>query len=92
MFYSESDLSNASNVNVGYGSTLAASGIPTNGLISLWNAEGDASDAVGNNSGTLINGATTTTAGKIGSAFSLNGTNQYVQVADSASLRAAMAN
>ena len=43
------------------------------GLVSLWRAEGNAEDIVGGNDGTLENGATFA-AGKVGQAFSFNGT------------------
>jgi hypothetical protein len=56
------------------------------GLVSWWRAEGNAQDVTGTNNGALINGATFA-AGKVGQAFSLNGTNQSVEVPDSPSLR-----
>ncbi|MCA9065916.1 MAG: LamG domain-containing protein, partial [Planctomycetaceae bacterium] len=49
-------------------------------LMGNWQGEGDATDSRGLNNGTLTNGATTTTAGKIGSAFSLDGVNDYVDL------------
>ena len=55
------------------------------GLVSWWPGEGDASDVIGHNPGTLRNGATFA-AGKVGRAFDLNGTSQYVDVPDSESL------
>jgi hypothetical protein len=49
------------------------------GLVSWWQAESNALDAVGGNSGVLANGAGFG-AGETGTAFSLNGANQYVLV------------
>ena len=57
----------------------------TEGLVSHWPAEGNATDVAGANNGTL-HGGVTFAAGKIGQAFSLNGTDAYVEVADAASL------
>jgi hypothetical protein len=54
---------------------------PTSGLVSWWKAEGNANDSAGSNNGTAINGVTYA-AGKVGQAFSLNGTNQAVAVPD----------
>ena len=51
------------------------------GLVSWWKGEGNALDQIGGNNGTLTNGATFA-AGKSGQAFSLNGSGQYVLVAD----------
>ena len=55
------------------------------GLISWWRAETNALDAIGGNDGTLTNGGYAT--GEVGQAFNLNGTNQYVSIPDSSSLR-----
>ena len=49
-------------------------------LVSYLQGEGDANDARGLNNGTLMNGATTTTDGKIGSAFSFDGVNDFVSL------------
>jgi hypothetical protein len=49
------------------------------GLVSYWGAEGTANDSISGYNGTLENGATYA-PGKIGQAFSLNGTNSYVHV------------
>jgi hypothetical protein len=51
------------------------------GLVSWWRAEGDANDAVDSNSGTLMNGVTFA-PGKVGQAFSFDGRNSYVRIAD----------
>jgi hypothetical protein len=61
---------------------------PASGLISWWRAEDSASDTVGANEGTMMNGATVA-SGKVGLAFNLNGTSQYIAVPDSPSLRPA---
>ena len=52
-----------------------------NGLISYWKFDGDATDSVGSNDGT-VNGATITTNGKINSAYSFNGTSNYIRLPD----------
>src|SRR6266568_1888438 len=49
------------------------------GLIAWWRAEGDATDAVSTNNGTLMNGATFA-PGEVGQAFSLDGINDYVSI------------
>ncbi len=70
--------------------TLAVNSSPTcdppaSGLVDWWRAEGDASDSVGTNNGTL-NGSAGFAAGEVGQAFSFNGINSYVSVPDSPSL------
>jgi PKD repeat protein len=63
--------------------TTAASGDPNaSGLVSWWKAENNAYDSVGGNHGTAMNGATYAT-GKVGQAFSFDGTDDYVNVGDS---------
>ncbi|NVN91044.1 MAG: LamG domain-containing protein [Desulfuromonadales bacterium] len=59
----------------------AACVTPPSGLVSWWGGDNNALDIVGNNNGTL-SGATYA-PGKVSQAFSLNGTNAYVQVPDS---------
>lgn len=54
------------------------------GPVSWWKGEGDAQDSQDGNHGTLMNGATFA-AGKVGQAFSLDGTN-YVMVPPAVSL------
>ena len=55
------------------------------GLVSWWRAEGDAHDSIGNHNGTLVNGTGFAT-GKVGQAFSFNGSDQAVQIPYSPSL------
>jgi Concanavalin A-like lectin/glucanases superfamily/Immunoglobulin I-set domain/NHL repeat len=58
---------------------------PPPGLVSWWAGEGNAADNFGLNNGTLVGGVTFTN-GEVGQAFSLNGSSQYVDVPNSASL------
>ncbi len=58
---------------------------PASGIVSMWKAEGDANDGVDSNNGVLQGGATFA-PGKVGQAFSFNGTSASVQVADAANL------
>src|SRR5262245_30843672 len=64
---------------------LAPAVLPPAGLVSWYRAEGNASDFAGSNNGTLQGGATFTT-GEVGQAFSLNGTDAFVEIPDSPSL------
>ncbi|ODS41261.1 hypothetical protein BEH94_04350 [Candidatus Altiarchaeales archaeon WOR_SM1_SCG] len=59
----------------------------TQGLVSYWKADGDASDAYDGNDGTLMNGVTATASGKVGQAFSFDGVNDIIAVSDSPSLQ-----
>jgi Leucine-rich repeat (LRR) protein len=62
----------------------AASCFPApSGLIGWWPGDGNALTIVGTNNGTLQGGATASNAGFIGNAFSFDGTNNFVQIADS---------
>jgi hypothetical protein len=53
------------------------------GLVGWWPGEGNANDIVGTNNGSLMGGATANTAGYVGLAFHLDGTNNFVQIPDS---------
>ena len=55
------------------------------GLVAWWTADGNADDIVSTNNGILENGVTFA-PGEAGLAFSFNGEDQYVQIADSPSL------
>jgi hypothetical protein len=54
-------------------------------LVGWWAGEGNANDNIGGNNGTF-QGVESFAAGKVGQALSFNGTNQYVDVPNSASL------
>jgi hypothetical protein len=58
------------------------------GLVGWWRAEGDVKDAAGTNHGALRNGASFA-AGKVGQAFSLDGTDDCVEITDAPALRPA---
>ncbi len=58
---------------------------PPSGLVGWWKAEGNASDSAGSNLGTAYGGLSFTN-GKVGTAFSFNGTTAHVRVPDSTSL------
>ncbi|HLF84050.1 MAG TPA: C25 family cysteine peptidase [Blastocatellia bacterium] len=60
---------------------------PPAGMVAWYPADGNADDIASGNNGTLQNGATFA-SGKVYQAFSLNGTNQYVNVASAAALPA----
>jgi hypothetical protein len=49
------------------------------GLVSWWKGDDDATDHMGNNNGTLVNGAGFA-VGQVNDAFSFNGSNQYVLI------------
>jgi hypothetical protein len=72
---------NAILVVVGNGSCAS----PPAGLVSWWPGEGNAQDIVDGNSGVLVNGVTFA-LGRVGQAFSFNGTSSYVQIADNPNL------
>jgi uncharacterized repeat protein (TIGR01451 family) len=54
-------------------------------LTSWWNAEGHPNDIVGGNNGTLQNGASYA-QGRVGQAFTFDGTDQYISIPDQPSL------
>ncbi len=60
---------------------------PPPGLVSWWPADGNANDLAGTNNGTLHSPATANATGYVGTAFGFDGTNAYVQVPDTTSLR-----
>ena len=66
------------------GKCVPCTPLPSNG-VSWHRAENDANDSVGSNNGTLQNGAAFA-AGKVGQAFNLDGTNDYVDIGDLAEL------
>jgi hypothetical protein len=59
---------------------------PPIGLVAWWPGQGNANDIAGTNNGTLHNGVAFA-PGKVGQAFIFNGTNSYVEVPDSPTLR-----
>ncbi len=61
-----------------------AVGEDTEGMISYWKFDGDATDYFGSNNGT--NNGAVSTVGKVGNALSFDGVNDYVLVPNSASL------
>ena len=50
-----------------------------NGVVSVYNAENNANDSKGTNHATLVNGATFSASGKVGSSFYCDGIDDYVQ-------------
>lgn len=67
-------------------STLGCAPVPP-GIVSWWRGEGNAQDQTGSNPGTL-QGGVTFGSGKVGQAFSFDGSTGYVNVTDSPSLEA----
>lgn len=59
---------------------------PAPGMVSWWSGDGNANDVLGTNHGTPQNGATFA-PGKIDQAFSFDGVDDYIRVADSPNLR-----
>src|ERR1041384_2710562 len=53
------------------------------GLAAWWPGDGSATDLIGTNNGILQAGATANGVGLVGSAFTFDGTNNYVQFPDS---------
>jgi uncharacterized repeat protein (TIGR03803 family) len=59
---------------------------PPSGMVSWWSGDGNANDLQGGNNGILQNSASATAVGRVGQAFSFNGVNDYVTVANHATL------
>lgn len=68
--------------------------IPTNGLVGYWPFNGNAIDESGNGNNGTVYGATLTTDrfGNVNSAYSFNGSTNYIDVLNSASLNSSTAN
>ena len=69
---------------------------PPSGMVAWWRADGSATDVVGGNDGTLVDGVTftpipcatsVTKGGMVGQAFSFDGTTGYVLIPSSAALQ-----
>lgn len=62
--------------------------VPTNGLVSYYGFNGNANDCSGNSNNGTVNGATLTTDrfGNTNSAYSFNGTSDYISIHDTTSL------
>jgi hypothetical protein len=56
------------------------------GMVGWWPGDGNANDMAGTNNGILMGGATATNAGFDGQAFTFDGTNAFVQIADAPEL------
>ncbi|HEV2211697.1 MAG TPA: LamG-like jellyroll fold domain-containing protein, partial [Verrucomicrobiae bacterium] len=70
--------------------TAATSGAcdpPPWGLVSWWKGEGNANDSLGANNGMLSASGASYAPGLVGQAFRFDGTNGYVQIADSPALK-----
>jgi len=59
---------------------------PPSGLVGWWRFEGDTKDIAAANNGTVLGASGAYAAGKVGQAFSLNGSDWFVIVSDSSSL------
>ncbi len=62
---------------------------PLPGLVGWWPGDGNGNDIVGANNGTLQGGATANAPAVVGTGFSLDGTNMYVEIPDAPALRPA---
>ena len=62
---------------------------PPSGLVSWWKGEGNASDTIGTNNGTLSPSGASYAPGMVGQAFRFDGTNGYAQIPDSLALKPA---
>jgi len=63
--------------------------LPPAGLVGWWPGDGNANDIVGANSGTFQGGATANAPAVVGTGFSLDGINKYIQIPDSPVLKPA---
>jgi hypothetical protein len=63
--------------------------VPTNGLVGYWPFNGNANDESGNGNNGVVNGASLTTDrfGNANSAYSFNGSSNYIQISDASALR-----
>ena len=61
--------------------------VPPPNMVSWWPGDGNASDIVGTNNGSLTGGATASATGKVAQAFSFNGTSGHVALGNPASLK-----
>ncbi|HAR20707.1 MAG TPA: hypothetical protein DCR46_08590 [Cytophagales bacterium] len=68
--------------------TFAFAQVPVNGLVGYWPFNGNAKDESGNGNNGIVNGATLTTDrfGKVNSAYSFNGSSNYIRIDNSTSL------
>ncbi len=80
------DLSETLVGSISQSGSLNLTGPAINGVNGFYKAEVLASDSGGTNSGTFVNGATTTPFGKIGSAFTFDGVNDHVNLGSGTSL------
>ena len=67
--------------------SLVADCVPANGLVAWWPADANGNDIVSTNNGILKGGANASAPGIVGSAYSFDGTNGYVEIPDSSVLR-----
>lgn len=72
-------------ITANFTATASACAPALSGLVSWWPGAGNANDIIGNNNGTLQNGATNA-PGKVGQAFSFDGLDDNVSFPDSSTL------
>ena len=71
---------NGATANATLSATILTALIPPSGMIDWWPGDIDARDIVGGNPGTFVNGATTSSAGKVSASFSFDGRDDYVDL------------
>ena len=73
------------------GFSQAPSYVPTAGLVGYWPFSGNANDQIGNGNNGTVNGATLTTDrnGNSNSAYSVNGSSDYILISNSSTLNSA---